>query len=201
MRAARIRLGFFAAVASETTPLERTLGALRPVIAVVLTAARIVRVYATVVLVAALVIASVIVSEGSESTGVTVLLVILVAAPPALLFYAYFALRGVTELFERLVTFPDLARRHAGDLRAAVVEGNALAREVGSHRRPGMRRTLGILWRFRSLVGATRDLVPGYQPVLLLLKPALLIPVAFAAVAGGIEIILAPIVLLVSAVS
>jgi hypothetical protein len=64
-----------------------------------------------------------------------------------------------------------------------------------------MRRTLGILWRFRSLIGATRDLVPGYQPVLLLLKPALLVPVLFAAVAGAIEIVLAPIVLLVAAVA
>jgi hypothetical protein len=184
-------------VASETTPLER----LRPVIAVVAAAARVVRVYATVVLVAALVIGAVIVSEGTESTGVTALLLILVAAPPALLFYAYFALRGVAELFERLVRFPDLARRHADDLREAVVEGNVLVREVDPRRRPGMRRTLGLLWRFRALISATRGLVPGYQPLLLFLKPALLVPVAFAAVAGAAEIVLAPIVLLVAALA
>ena len=183
-------------MASETTALER----LRPVITVVSAAARVVRVYATVVLLAALLIGAVIVSEGTESTGVTVLLLILVAAPPALLFYAYFALRGVAELFERLITFPDLARRHADDLRNAVIEGNVLVRDIDSRRRPGMRRAVGLLWRFRSLISATRDLAPGYQPVLLLLKPALLIPVAFAAVVGAIEILLVPIVLLVAAV-
>jgi hypothetical protein len=184
-------------VAAETTPLER----LRPVIAVVSTAARLVRVYATIVLVAALLLAGVILSEGTGSTGVTVLLLILVAAPPALLFYLYFTLRGVVDLLERLVAFPDLARRHADDLRGAVVEGNVLVREVDATRRPPLRRAFGLLWRLRSLVSATRDLVPGYQPVLLLLKPALLVPVAFAAVAGAIEILFAPIVLLIAAVA
>ena len=159
------------------------------------------RVYATVVLGAALVIGAVIVSEGTESTGVTALLLILVAAPPALLFYAYFALRGVAELFERLVMFPDLARRHADDVRDAVVEGNVLVRGADSRRRPGMRRVLGLLWRFRSVISSARDLVPGYQPVLLLAKPALLAPVAFAAVVGAIEIVLAPIVVFVAAVT
>jgi hypothetical protein len=181
--------------------VSETLERLRPVIAVISGAASIVRVYATVVLVAALVIAAVILSEGTGSTGATVLLLILVAAPPALLFYAYFALRGVAELFERLIMFPDLARRHADDLRDAVVEGSVLVREVDSRRRPGMRRTLGLLWRFRALISATRDLVPGYQPVLLLLKPALLVPVAVSAVAGAIEILIAPLLLLVAAVS
>src|SRR5918997_1056752 len=147
-------------MASETTALER----LRPVITVVSAAARVVRLYATVVLVAALVLAAVVLTEESGSTGVKVLFLILVLAPPALLFYLYFTLRGAAELFERLVTFPDLARRHAGDLREAVIEGNVLAQEVGSRRRPGMRRTLGILWRFRALITATRGLLPGYQP-------------------------------------
>jgi hypothetical protein len=180
---------------SETTALER----LRPVITVVSAAARVVRVYATVVLVAALVIAAIVLTEESGSTGVKVLFLILVLAPPALLFYLYLTLRGAAELFERLVTFPDLARRHADDLRTAVVEGNVLVRETDSRRRPGMRRIFGLLWRLRGLISATRGLVPGYQPVLLLLKPALLVPVALAAIAGAIEIVLAPIVLLVAA--
>ncbi len=184
-------------MASETTPLER----LRPVITVVSAAARFVRVYATVVLVAALVIGAVILSEGAGSTALTVVLLVLVAAPPTLLFYLYFTLRGIVDLFERLVAFPDLARRHADDIRGAVIEGNVLVRDVDSRRRPGMRRVFGLLWRLRSLISATRDLVPGYQPVLLLLKPALLVPVAFAAVAGAIEIVLTPIVLLVAAVT
>jgi hypothetical protein len=179
--------------------VSETLGAVRPLITFIAGAARVVRVYATVVLVAALVIAAVVLTEETGSTGVKVLFLILVAAPPALLFYLYFTLRGVVELFDRLVTFPDLARRHADDLRDAVVEGNVLVRDVDSRRRPGMGRVLGLLWRLRSLIGATRDLVPGYQPVLLLLKPALLVPVAFAAVAGAIEIVLAPIVVLVAA--
>jgi hypothetical protein len=181
--------------------VSETLATLRPVIRVVGAAARVVRVYATVVLVAALVIAAVVVTEESGSTGVKVLFLILVLAPPALLFFAYLTLRGVVDLFERLITFPDLARRHAGDLRNAVIEGNVLVREVDSRRRPGMRRTLGLLWRFRALISATRDLVPGYQPVLLLLKPALIVPVALAALAGALEIVLAPIVLLAAAVT
>ncbi len=181
--------------------VSETLAGLRPVIRVVAGAARVVRVYATVVLVAALVIAAVIVNEGTESTALTVVLVVLVLAPPALLFYAYLTLRGVVELFERLVAFPDLARRHADDLHNAVIEGNVLVREIDSSRRPRMRRVFGLLWRLRSLLASVRDLVPGYQPVLLLLKPALLLPVALAAVAGAIEVVLAPIVLLVAAVA
>ena len=180
--------------------VSETLASLRPLIGVVAAAARVVRVYATVVLVAGVVIAAVVLTEESGSTGVKVLFLILVLAPPALLFYLYFTLRGAAELFERLVTFPDLARRHADDLREAVIEGNVLVREVDSRRRPGMRRTFGLLWRLRSLIGATRGLVPGYQPVLLLLKPALLVPVAFAAITGAIEIVLAPIILLAAAV-
>ena len=158
------------------------------------------RIYATVVLVAALVIAAVIVSEGTGSKALTVFLVVLVLAPPALLFYAYVTLRGVVELFERLIAVPDLARRHADDLREAVFEGNALVRETDSRRRPPMRRVLGLLWRLRSLLASARDIVPGYQPVLFLAKPALVIPVALAGVAGAIEIVVVPIVFVLATV-
>jgi hypothetical protein len=174
---------------------------LRPISGAVAGVAGVVRVYATVVLVAALVIAAVVVIEGTGSTALTTVLVTLALAPPVVLFFAYAALRGVVEILDRLAAFPDLARRHADDVRDAVAEGNVLVREMDSRRRPPIRRVVALLWRLRSLVSAARDLVPGYQPVLLLAKPALLVPVAVAAVAGAIEVALAPIVLLVSVVA
>ena len=180
---------------------QPALAALRPAVTAISWIARTVRVFALTVLAAALVLGLVVVLEADDAAMVKVLTVGVILLPPAVLLYLYATLRGIAGLVDRLIRSPDLARKHAEDLRAAVVEGNVLARDLKSGRRPPLRRGLGLLWRLRSTLGSVRDLVPGYQPLLLVAKPALLSVVGLAALAGAIEILLAPIVLVVAALA
>ena len=113
-------------------------------------------------------IASVLARDGFETVDVVVTLVLL--APPAILLFFTAGLREVLRLPERLRRMPSQGSEQLSEL----------GRIAGAARGSGLRRAPLLLWRLRSVVGSTRDLV-GFALPLRVFTPGFLGLTAFAA--------------------
>lgn len=118
----------------------------------------------------------------------TVIALIFVAAPPVVLGAFWFVLGELLELPERVRRLPLETRDHAEQL-------GRLSREARARR--GGWASPGQLWRLARLTSSSRELLTPYAPVLPLLSPPFLLSVAVAALAVGLEVAIALVVLLV----
>lgn len=156
---------------------------------VVLAVSRTVRTLAFLASGAALVIAFALYDDGVSGTDVFAML--LVIAPPVMLWILWAALRELAELPDRLRRLPESARERQADL-------ERLAREF---REPARRitRLPGTLLRLRALVFAARDLLAPHAPLLPFLSLWFLTASALAAVAALVEIGVALVLLFAAA--
>jgi hypothetical protein len=115
---------------------------------------------------------------------------VLAAAPPAVLLLFWLAVREVAELPARLRSLPETSREQAAEL-------GRLAGEARS--RPGVLRFPRLLWRFGFLVGSARETLTPWAPLLPLLSVPFLLLSAAAAVAAVLEVVVAIVALLVVA--
>lgn len=122
----------------------------------------------------------------------TVVALVLVLAPPAVLGAFWFVLGELLELPQRVHRLPLETRDHAEQL-------GRLTREARA-RRAGW-ASPGQLWRLARLTSSSRALLTPYAPVLPLLSPPFLLAVTLAALAVGLEVAIALVVLLVLAVT
>lgn len=156
---------------------------------VVLAVARSVRTLAFLASAAALVLAFALYDDGVS--GADVFAMLLVIAPPVMLWILWAALREVSELPDRLRRLPESARERQADL-------ERLAREF---REPSRRivRLPRTLLRLRSFVGAARDLLAPHAPLLPFFSATFLTASALAAVAALVEIGIALVLLIAAA--
>lgn len=128
----------------------------------------------------------------AERAFLTVIALALTLTPPAMLAAFWFVLGELLELPGRLQRLPLDTRDHAEQL-------GRLRREARA-RRSGW-ASPGQLWRLARLASSSRELLTPYAPVLPLLSPPFLLAVALAALAVGLEVAIALVVLLVLAVT
>jgi len=166
--------------------LDRASGLLRTLVPLAARLVRVVRAYALVTGVAALLVVVAVAwrlapwSFG-EVLGVLVLMALL-AAPVGVLWLFGQALEEVAELPERVSRFPDVARGN-------VTELAALAKQRRATGSPGS--LPGDLWRAGRLLLGAHDSLPGYGAVLTLVRVPFLIASAISAVVAGVIIVLA----------
>ena len=124
-------------------------------------------------------------SDGEEWAGLGVLCILL-AVPPAVLLAFSLVLREVTELPDKLRSYPGTMRDHAEELRA-------IAHDAQARERPAWRRLPRSTLRLATLVRSGRDLLAPHAPLLPLLSmpflvatlvSALLVPVLVVAALG-----------------
>lgn len=175
------------------------LGVLERVVPVAARAARLVRSYALVAGVAALIIAAFLFRNGAPDDGngwaVAIVGTLLAAAPPVILFVFSAALRALSELPARIRELPASGREHA----------SAFARLAGEAReargRRGLVRLPVLLWRLAKLSDETRGLLTPYAPVLPLASVPFLVLTGAATFAAMLEIWVALVLLIVLAVT
>ena len=124
-------------------------------------------------------------SDGEEWAGLGVLCILL-AVPPAVLLAFSLVLREVTELPDKLRSYPGTMRDHAEELRA-------IAHDAQARERPAWRRLPRSTLRLATLVRSARDLLAPHAPLLPLLSmpflvatlvSALLVPLLVLAALG-----------------
>ena len=120
----------------------------------------------------------------------TVLALIVVAAPPLVLGAFWFVLGELLELPERIRQTPTATRDHADQLRR-------LVRDTRSRR--GWSSLPGQVWRLTRLTASSRELLTPYAPVVPLLSPQFLAAVVLSAAAVAAEAVTALVLLLVLA--
>jgi hypothetical protein len=127
------------------------------------------------------------VPEGGEGRFELVIVVVLAALPPAVLAAFWLAVREVAELPARLRSLPETGRDQAKQLG-----------EIAGHARSGRGwfRFPRLLWRFAFLVGAARDTLTPWAPLLPLLSVPFLLASAAAFVAALVEIAIAVVLVL-----
>jgi hypothetical protein len=128
--------------------------------------------------------------DQAGKAALTVLALLVVAAPPVVLGAFWFVLRDVLELLDRIRRTPMDTRDHAQELGRLADEARA-------------RRTRWAIpsqiWRLARLTAASRELLTPYAPVLPLLSVQFLAAVVLAAAAAVAEVVVAIVVLLVLA--
>lgn len=147
------------------------MGSLDGLIAFVRGLVRIVRGFAFLIVLAVAAIASAFARGGLDAAEIVVTVVLLVSPAVLLLFAA-----GVTQL----LGVPERLRRMPNQGAEQIAE---LTRIAGDARRAGFRRAPSVLWRLRSVVGSSRDLI-GFALPLRVLTPGFLGLTALAAFFG-----------------
>lgn len=120
---------------------------------------------------------------GGEDRIELVVLLVLAVAPPLVLLVFWLAVREVGEVPARLRSLPETGRAQAAQLGRLA---SAAARARGS-----WLRFPRLLWRFGFLVGAARETVTPWAPLLPLLSPPFLLLTAAAAAAAILEVAIA----------
>jgi hypothetical protein len=121
----------------------------------------------------------------------TVLALVVVAAPPLVLGAFWFVLGEVLELPTRVRRMPLEARQHGEELRRLVEQARG---------RRGARAVPGQIWRLARLTTSSRELLSPYAPLLPLLNLPFLAAVVLSAAAVFPEATAAVIVAIVLAV-
>jgi nucleotide-binding universal stress UspA family protein len=160
---------------------------------------RALRVYGVVVAAAALVIVGALLAVDLPGTVwtwglVIALLAILLVAPAIILLFSSM-LHAALELPGQFRSLPDIAPARARELAS-------LAREAGA--RPQHERVGSIprdSWRAGRLLNALRKEVPGVSVLLSMARVPFMVLVAAAILVGGLEILMAPFVVMAAIVS
>ncbi len=124
--------------------------------------------------------------ESLDQVLVHGVLACLLAVPVVVLWLFHRALAEVVQIPSRLAAAPSVARDRAGELAVLVREAQL--------RRGGLRLSAlpRDLWRAGRLLLAAHDELPGYGAVLTIVSVPFLLAALAAAVAGLVEIVLAP---------
>ena len=129
-----------------------------------------------------------------DETGRAILTLVgvgLVVAPPLVLAGFWFVLGHLVALPERLRTLPREGSSHAEELGRLVREARA---------RPGWSSVPVQLWKLARLAASSRELLTPYAPLVPLASPRFLAAVVASAVAAGVELVAALVLLLSAAV-
>ena len=121
-----------------------------------------------------------------------VVLSVLLAVPPTVLFAFAFVLGEVVELPDRLRSYPGTTREHVAELRA-------IAHDARRRERPAWRRLPGSTWRLAALVRSGRDLLAPHAPLLPLLSVPFLVATVVSALLVPVVVVAALVVILIAA--
>jgi hypothetical protein len=175
-----------------------TVGVLRRVLPLAAAVGRGVRTLGLVALGAAVAIAVVVVVRWTpgdpEDWAGLVVLCLLLAVPPAVLFAFSFVLAEVVELPDKLRGYPGTTREHVAELRE-------IAQDARSRERPAWRRLPGSTWRLAVLVRSARDLLAPHAPLLPLFSVPFLVATLVSALLVPVIVVGALVVLLAAAVA
>jgi MFS family permease len=150
--------------------------------------------YAALVAASALAIAVALIAvdrPDATHTWLAALVVVAVLALPAIILFFFASLLGeVLRLPEKLRAVPDVGPAHARDLAALVRESRASGRKIR------LRTLPGDLLRLGRLVLRLHDDIPTTGVLLALVRVPMLIAVGVAFVAGLVQILFAPVIVL-----
>ena len=146
-------------------------------------AARLVRIYAIALTIAAVLIVAGLFDDERPPAVLAAVAIALSAFPPLMMFLFSNALRALAGLPGRVRAMPVEGRDRADELRR-------LGADIGAARSRGLLSALALPWRLTKLSAQSRELLTPYAPVLPLVSPPFLYLSALAAGAGVAELFL-----------